>query len=447
MRSTSVDRRGIRGIAIVVAIVIAATLILSLAPVSSAQTIGGSAPLSSSQAQSRSVSDSSGTSPLQTLINSASPGATVYLPRGTYIGQLQIDHSLDVVGAGIGSTILQSPAVMSPDNLGNVFVVEIGDHASVQLSGVTVRVTEQCMLAIPIGVATGGGIGVRDNASLDVWDVKAVAYGPYPDLNQVCTTSTDQPGMLSFGRAISIGLDDPIGDGTNSQDEGHGTITGVYTHGFDIFSISVGGVRGPSFSTATIIGNTVRVGPGPYTAAYGIVVYGKSIVSHNLVTGTAGSDGGIAVVITSAIVTDNVVRNFSCLTAPFPISPPCGVNPLTQDQDLGIFLASITPGTVVEHNEIDNVDAGILVEGPGAPAVVTDNTIRDSTYYGLDLIDANQTFRANVVTGGEYVIAVGAAAANTTAVLLHENMRGYSVGIALLAEISPYVANVVVRSM
>ncbi len=385
------------------------------------------------------------TSSLQAQIDSAAPGATVYFGAGTWVGQLWINRSVEIVGAGVNKTILQSPAAMVPDALDNVFEVEIGHHASVSITRLTVRVTEQCMLANSIGVATGGGIGVRDNATLDLWSVNLVAYGSYPDLNQPCTTGEGNAGMLSFGRAVSIGLDDPPGVGTAVQVEGHGSIERVHTTGFDIFSISVGGVRGPSHSTASILDNVVTVGPGPYTAAYGIVAYGVSVIEGNVVVGTPGSDGGIAVVFTSAIVTHNVVRDFTCLNAPFPISPPCGIDPLFDDQDLGIFLASIDPGTIVEHNLIESVDAGILIEGPGAPATVEHNTIVDSTYYGLDLIDANQTFQEDIVTGGAYAIAVGAAGANTTATLSHDEISGYSDALALLEANYPWVASVVVR--
>lgn len=384
-------------------------------------------------------------SPIQTEVDSALPGAVIHLPPGTIVGQIRVDQSVQIVGAGEGKTILQSPANMTPDSLGNVFVVEVGNHATVELSQLTIRVTEQCMLANSIGVATGGGVGVRGNSNLHVWDVAVVAYGPYPDLDQSCTTSGGSPGMISFGRAISIGLDDPPGVGTNLQVEGHGSVEHVETRGFDIFSISVGGVRGPSGSTATIIHNLVRVGPGPYTAAYGIVVYGVSTITDNLVIGEAGSDGGIAVVYTSAIVTHNTVEDFTCTNAPFPIVPPCGVDPLYDDQDLGIFLAGLTPGTIVEHNSVEFVDAGILVEGPGAPAVITHNSITNSTYYGLELIDANQTFPDDVVLGGLYAIAVGAASSNTTAVLSHDTLGGYSVAIGLLEANYPWVAKLVVR--
>jgi hypothetical protein len=385
------------------------------------------------------------TAGLQAEINHASPGATILIPAGTYVGQLHVEKDLSLVGAGEGKTILQSPATMTPDSLGNVFVVEVGTHSSVQISGLTVRVTEQCMLANSIGVATGGGVGVRGDSTLRIWDAELVAFGPSPDLDQSCVTHGSS-GMISFGRALSIGLDDGPGVGTAFQVEGHGSIELVTVKGFDIFSISVGGVRGPSGSTATIENNVVRVGPGPYTAAYGIVVYGASVVSNNLVTGEPGSDGGIAVVFTSAVVTHNVVKNFICTSAPFPITPPCGVDPLFDDQDLGIFLASITPGTVVTDNSIVDVDAGIFVDGPGAPATITHNSITGSTYYGLDLINANQTFRDDVVTGGLYAIAVGAANVNTIAVLAHDTVQGYTDALALLEANYPWVAKVVVKS-
>jgi hypothetical protein len=384
------------------------------------------------------------TSGLQMEIDEAAPGATVHIPAGTYVGQLRVAKDLNLVGAGEGSTILQSPVKMIPDFLGNVFEIEVSDHSSVQISKLTVQVTEQCMLANSIGVATGGGVGVRDASTLTIWDVDLVALGPDPNLNMPCTTH-GSAGMLSFGRAISIGLDDGPGIGTNVEVEGHGTVKDVSTAGFDIFSISVGGVRGPSGSTATILNNLVRVGPGPYTAAYGIVVYGVSTVSNNLVVGVPGSDGGIAVVDTSAVVTDNTVNNFICTTAPFPITPPCGVNPSTEDQDLGIFLASITPGTIVQGNSIHLVDAGILVEGPGAPAVIVHNSITANTYYGLDLIDANQTFLHDVVVGGSYAIAVVAGISNSTAVLDQDTIHGYSVSLSLLQSVSPWIAKVVVE--
>ena len=383
-------------------------------------------------------------SQLQLLINAAAPGSTVHFPSGFFVGQLTVRKDLTILGQGVDSTVVQSSPTMTPDHLGNVFVIEVTDQATVEISGLTVRVTEQCMLANDIGVATGGGIGAGDNATLSVLDARVVTHGAAPDLNAACTTPTNSAGMYSFGRAISIGYDDPTGDGGNHQIEGHGTISNVTATGFDIFSLSVGGVRGPTGSTATIVDNVVRVGPGPYTAAYGIVVYGVSTVSNNVVTGEAGSDGGIAVVDTSAIVTDNVVRNFSCYSAPFPIAPPCGVDPLYDDQDLGIFLASITPGTVVMYNTIQRVDSGILIEGPGAPAAVSHNRIVASTFYALELIDARQNFHDNVLRGGLYAIAVGAAGSNATGILSDDAISGYSVALALLEANYPFVAQVVI---
>jgi hypothetical protein len=445
MRTEFEMRSELRFVTVILTAAVLLTLVFSMVPTTAASP---SSAASIVPARAPTVSELGPAVPstgLQTEIDLASPGATVVLPAGTFVGQLRIDKDVTLVGAGEGSTILQSPATMSTDSLGNVFVVEVGDHSTVQISELTVRVTEQCMLANSIGVATGGGVGVRGDSTLRIWDASVVAFGSSPNLDQACMTQGSN-GMLSFGRAISIGLDDPPSVGNAFQVEGHGWIEHVTVQGFDIFSISVGGVRGPSGSTATIVNNVVRVGPGPYTAAYGIVAYGVSVISDNLVVGEAGSDGGIAVVFTSAIVTYNLIKNFICTSAPFPITPPCGVDPFFDDQDLGIFLASITPGTVVTHNTIHDVDAGIFVDGPGAPALIQHNTITDSTYYGLDLINANQTFRDNDVSGGLYAIAVGAANDNTTAVLAHDDLHGYSNSVALLEANSPWVAKVVIRA-
>jgi hypothetical protein len=427
------------------AIVVLALLVLSGIPGSSSGLAGS---IFATTASSSDIHPGAGSgaafSAIQAQINRAAAGATVHLPAGTFVGQLLINQSIKLVGAGEKKTFLRSPTTMAPDYLGNVFVLEIGNHSTVSISKLSVQVTEQCMLSNSIGVATGGGIGVGGNSTLHVRDVAAYAYGPYPNLNAACTTSTGSLGMYSFGRAISIGLDDPPGVGTNQQIEGHGTIFHVLAKGFDIFSLSVGGVRGLSDSTATIAHNVVRVGPGPYTAAYGIVVYGNSTVSYNLVTGEAGSDGGIADVYASAVITHNTVLNFTCLTAPFPITPACGVDPIYDDQDLGIFLASISTGTVVQFNTIRDVDAGILVEGPEPSAIISHNRILNSTFYSLDVIDAVQTFKDNTLSGAMFAIAVAAEAANATGVLFHDRIRGDSVGIALTEAISPWIAQVVI---
>jgi hypothetical protein len=424
------------------AALVAAVLLLSLAPYAIASPTSATSTLAPASLLPGAAVPT--TSDLQATIDAAAPGSTVHIPAGTYVGQIRIHHDVRLVGAGEGKTILRSPANMTPDFLGNVFVVEMNNRSTVSISGLSVEVTEQCMLSNSIGVATGGGIGVGGDSTLHVWDVQASAYGPSPNLNAVCTSANGSPGMYSFGRAVSIGLDDPPGVGTNRQVEGHGTISQVSASGFDIFSLSVGGVRGPSGSTATITDNQVLVGPGPYTAAYGIVVYGNSTITNNVVTGEAGSDGGIAVVAASAVVTDNVVRNFTCLTAPFPITPVCGVDPIYDDQDLGIFLAVITPGTIVEHNSISGVDAGILIEGPGAPALIQYNWIDRSTFYALDVIDATQTFRDNALIGGMYAVAVAAEASNTTVVLHHDRISGDTTSLALLEAIYPYTARLVV---
>jgi hypothetical protein len=440
LENSNLTRSAVRGAAVVVPMVVAVLLFAWLLPVAAA------APSSVPTASPALVSGPFGApaSNLQLLINSAAPGSTVYFPSGVYVGQLHIDKDLTILGEGVRNTVVESSRSMTPDTLGNVFVITVSGHADVEISELTVRVSEQCMLSNSIGVATGGGFGVGDNSTLRVLDARVSTTGPAPNLNDVCTTSTGAAGMYSFGRAVSIGFDDAPGDGNNRQVEGHGTVSNVTTHGFDIFSISVGGVRGPTGSTATIIDNDVSVGPGPYTAAYGIVAYGVSTIADNRVTGEPGSDGGIAVVDTSSTVVSNVVKNFSCYSAPFPITPACGVDPFYDDQDLGIFLAAITPGTVVAHNTIKAVDSGILIEGPGAAAVVTDNRIVSSTFYALELIDARQNFRNDVLTGGMYAIAVGAEGSNATGILGHDTISGYSVSLALLEANYPWVAQVIV---
>jgi len=98
-------------------------------------------------------------STIQEAIQGANQGDTIHVEPQTYTEQITIDKDITLIGAGANSTIIQSPKVLSPDNFGKKFIVEIRQGANVIMSGFTIRG--------PDG-SPHWGIGVLDGSTLGI---------------------------------------------------------------------------------------------------------------------------------------------------------------------------------------------------------------------------------------------------------------------------------------
>jgi hypothetical protein len=239
---------------------------------------------------------------IQAAINAAHSGNTILLAPCTYSGALTIDKSVDIVGAGAGKTIITSPALANPLTFGNPWTIEIGNAATVTLSGFTLVVTLQCIISSPYedvnglpGYA-GGGIGVGGSASLDLRSAVVTTTGGTE--GGACGST----GFQSYGTGIGIGLDYVTGTPAASQLVGFGTVSGVTVSGFGFGGpdVAVGGAaNSPAGSFALIsndristVGTTLPVQTCP--CAWGVTVgFGgndsSATVVHNILTGTPGT--------------------------------------------------------------------------------------------------------------------------------------------------------------
>ncbi|HTS32977.1 MAG TPA: hypothetical protein VMI55_03440 [Thermoplasmata archaeon] len=200
---------------------------------------------------------------IQAAINAAHPGSTLALAPCTYVQQLTVDKSINIVGAGAGKTIIQSPATLAPDAFGNPWTIELGSAATVTLSGFTLVVTLQCIQVSGLFPATGllgyagGGIGVGGSAVLNLQSAVVTTAGATTEGGS-CPSG---PGFMTYGTGVDFGLDYlTVGKPAANQLVGFGTVSGVTFSGFGYGGPAIavgGGANSPAGSYALISDNRI----------------------------------------------------------------------------------------------------------------------------------------------------------------------------------------------
>lgn len=350
---------------------------------------------------------------IQSAINAAHPCDTILIGPGTYVEQLTIDTSISLVGAGPGSTIIQSPAVLTPDAFGNPWTIELGSGATVGISGVTVLVTPQCIIgALPVMYA-GGGIGVGGSASLSLKSAVVTTTGATE--GAACGgPSPTTAGIVSYGIGIAFGLDYVVGSPPVSALLGFGEVSGVTVSGFGYSGedIAIGGhVNSPAGSYALISHDKVSIGAdasGDF-AAIQIGLAGNpcsATVVNSVVTASAATTGPDDLEIafgSSAYVADN-----SLITGP----NEAGVLVYYSSATNTILGNSITMGTAgagillwfssasVLQNRISVGPYGTGIYGYYSSGTILYNTITGPTTelaWGVSLSGGSATISYNVI--------------------------------------------------
>ncbi len=313
---------------------------------------------------------------LQNAINAAHSGATISLSACTYVQQLTIDRSINIVGAGAGRTIIQSPTTLKPDAFGNPWTIELGHAATVTLSGFTVVVTLQCVISSPYAANgfqrgyAGGGIGVGGGAFLNLQSATLTTTGAAEGAS--CDLGA---GFMSYGTGVAFGLDYVVGSPPAPALVGLGTLSGVTISGFGFGGASVsvgGGVDSPAGSSALISNTEVIAGADDCGPAAG---WGPAV--------SVGQGANAS----SAAIVDNTLTGL-------PGSCNTGV------------IVGYGSSAYIAHNTIrvQPYGSGILVGDSGSATILYNSIVGSTTGLsgsGIELYDGTATIAFNVIGDSE----------------------------------------------
>ena len=324
---------------------------------------------------------------IQSAINAAHPCDTILVAPGTYTEQLTIDKSINIVGSGAGVTTIQGPAIVTPDVFGNPWMIELGGGATVSISGVTVLVTLQCIIApVPPTPTTspvvyaGGGIGVGGSAYLNLQSAVVTTTGGTE--GAACGgPSPTTAGIVSYGDGIAFGLDYVSGSPTASALLGFGQVTGVTISGF--------GYDGEP------IGLCGHVNSPPGSSA--LISYDTVMTSSDDIGWYSGIDLGASLHSCSATIVHNVVIQSSAANAVTVAGGSyayIAYNSISVvgEFGLGVWVNNST-ATIVHNSIISSTTnggfSGVIVFGSGASVTISYNIIGQfECAYNADLLAA-----------------------------------------------------------
>jgi hypothetical protein len=299
-------------------------------------------------------------SSVQRGVSAAPGGYTVNLEDGTYVEQVEVDHSVTLLGQSQAGAIIQSPALLPVS-----FTTSATHHPVVYIHGTTASVAN---LTVD-GNGQGGGANNR---------IDGIAYrNAGGTVNQVTIEHVRQTPLNGVQEGVGIYAfnDDSVTRVLNITDNT------IFDYQKNAMAISGNDL------TANISGNTVTgAGDTALIAQNGIQV-GFGTVGH---------------------ISNNIISGHEYS------GPGGGSDPLNDVQSVGILLFDAGDGTTVSGNTVDGNDIGIY--SLGGTISVTGNhlgTISANRYEGIFVDQSSSTVSGNDIAGGSIGIAVVAFSGNT----------------------------------
>jgi hypothetical protein len=338
-------------------------------------------------------------------ITAASPGDTIKVAAGTYVGGFTIDKSLKLVGAGAGSTIVSGGGPVI--TVGTAFA---DSEPTVSISGVTITggVNHSSFLAQFIGdaIAVGGGISVPPSANFGPGATVSIA-------NSFITGNKAEPLT-----ALDSGLQCPP------------DITITCINGDLPFAQAAGGginTFGPLTLTNTTVsdnqvgGNGVAsdVGPGGITGIEGALTLKNSTVTDNRAIASApngrfAETGGVSVFGGMLTVDDSRISDNSAI------------------------LSTAMPNDIPDGTDANA--GGIEISGDDMVDTIRDSTISGNSASAMNSLGDANAFCGGICGGGndlsvtisDSVLSGNALTATTTTGIAHIQGAGFGNFGALL---------------
>ena len=309
---------------------------------------------------------------IQAAINASNPGDIIKILPGIYTEQLTISKSLTIIGSGAKSTIIQAPNVLNPSPVipfpGRANIVEIFNEAIVTMKGLTI--------AGPNGNVCEGlaGVSIHGDATLEI-DSSAII------------------GCLREG--ILVGLAEFIPRGPQV---GHAVITKTDITDYRVVGIQTGGEN----TTLVISKSEVIAADAPE------------------IVGQIGIFGAIG---PKVVIVDNKISGNICN------NPECGPDFFTQVQGSGIFLVNVNQDSIISGNKVTNNDLGIALAENSGCCKIENNKLSDNRFFGITIIDGENTISNTKIFGGNVGVAAIAFSANTIAILDNVKIAGATIPV------------------
>jgi predicted outer membrane repeat protein len=328
------------------------------------------------------------TGSIRAALDNAIPGATISLLPKTYYEIVQVPISLNIIGAGSGSTIVDG------QQLGSVFIIP---------SGVTVGLAD---MTIQNGMTQSGG-GIYNAGTLTVKGCKITGNTAYNDGGGVCNYGT----ATVTGSTISGNLAYYNGGGICNEDVATVIVTDSTISGNanweDGSGIWNGGTA--TVTDSTISGNTAYRGDGGGFYNQGDIVPGLATISDSTISGNfAYYGGGICNVGIATVTSSTIYGN----TAYYDGGGVCNYG-----------TATVT-GSTISGNTAERNGGGFFNSGTGAELSLSNSLITGNTAYS----DGGGIYNTN---GGSYnpnsnsSLVVG----ETTQITNNQATTGYGGGI------------------
>lgn len=314
-------------------------------------------------------------SSIQAAVNAAHIGDTIQISSGTYTEQILISKSLQIKGAGDGTTIIQAPSSLSNDIFGAANVMDVTNGATIKISGLTVSGPGSTACnSVTAGIFVSGGATLKISKSIitDIHDTPA--------------------GGCQNGVGILVGRN-------SYSTTGHAEISDVKVTKYQKGGIVVDGVG----SSAIIKDNQVIWGLSPLN------------IASNGIQVSRGA---------TATVSDNKISGNICS------APSCGSDLINDYQSTGILVYQSGTKTVVNDNHISQNDIGILVYQGSNAVQVKDNDVSGNRFAGIALADGNYKISDNKISGlGDVGIAIVSDVSNTAATLVDNKIHNVTTPI------------------